>query len=53
MTVLFFGAAYIIIIITYNPYLERCVSDWWIMPVGIAEVFLFLFIICKKVERDE
>ena len=48
MTILFFSAAYIIMIITYNPYLERCITGYWLLPVGIGEVFLFLFVICKK-----
>ncbi|GAG45779.1 unnamed protein product [marine sediment metagenome] len=28
-------------------------NDWWLVPVGISEVFLFLFIICEKVDRDD
>ena len=28
-------------------------SDWWVLPWGIGEVCLFLFIICKKVDKGE
>ena len=52
MTVLFFSAAYIIMIITYSPALRNCVTDYWLVPVGIGEVFLFLFTICKKVDNE-
>jgi len=51
--ILFFGVATIIMIITYSPGLERCITDWWILLMGIGYVFLFLFIICKKVDRDD
>ena len=27
-------------------------TDYWLLPVGISEVFLFLFLICKKVEGE-
>ena len=50
--VLFFGCATVIIIFGYSPILERCVTDWWVLPCGIGMVFLFLFIICKKVDDE-
>lgn len=50
MIIIFFSVAYLIIIYTYSPVLERCVTDWWILLMGIGYVCLFLFIICKKVE---
>ena len=53
MMVLFFSIAYFIMIYTYSPLLERCVTDWWLMPLGIGFVFLFLFTICKKVDTDD
>ena len=42
---LFFGLG-IFIIFNFN-------TDWWLVPCGISEVFLFLFVICKKVEGEE
>ena len=48
--VLFFGCSIVIMFFSYSPYLGGCVTDWWILPLGIAEVFLFLFTICKKVD---
>jgi len=50
---LFFGVATIIMIITYSPGLRRCITDWWVLPMGIGFIFLFLFIICKKVDSEE
>jgi len=50
-TILFFGVAVVIMIVSYSPYLGRCVTDYWLLPVGIGEVFLFLFAICKKVDE--
>ena len=41
----FFGIA-ILIIFYFN-------TDWWILAVGLGYVFLFLFIICKKVEEED
>jgi len=49
MFIVFFSIAFIIMIYTYSPYLEKCITDYWVMPMGIGFVFLFLFIICKKV----
>lgn len=50
--ILFFGIAIVIMFFTYNPRLEypRCVTDWWVLPTGLGFMFLFLFVICKKVE---
>lgn len=42
MFILFLGIA-IVIIFNYN-------TDWWMLSIGLSYVFLFLFIICKKVE---
>ena len=52
-TVLFFGVAVAIMIISYNPIQGRCITDYWLVPIGIGEVFLFLFFICKKVDGDD
>lgn len=49
--VFFFGLGTVIMIVTYNPFISRCVNDWYILPFGIGEVFLLLFIICKKVDE--
>ena len=51
--VLFFGCSIVIMFFSYSPYLRMCVTDWWILPLGLGFVFLFLFIICKKVDGDE
>ena len=49
MFILFFSIAFIIMIYTYSPFLEKCITDYWVMPMGIGFVFLFLFVVCKKV----
>ena len=43
--VCFFGIG-IVVIFNFN-------TEWWLLPVGIGEVFLFLFIICKKVDNND
>jgi len=45
MFILFFGIGIIIVFYLSN--------DWWMLPVGIGEVFLFLFIICKKIDSND
>jgi len=50
MFILFFGCGIALMIFSYSPIVEKCVTDWWILPFGISEVFLFLFVICKKIE---
>jgi len=47
MFTLFFGVGIGIFFI--NVYYYN--NDWWILPFGISEVFLFLFMICKKVDE--
>ena len=55
MTILFFSMSIAIMFFTFDTSLEkpRCTSDWWVMPMGIGFVFLFLFVICKKVDKDD
>ena len=48
--IFFFGVGAVMVFVTYNPILRNCVTDWWVLPMGIGFVFLFLFVICKKVE---
>ena len=49
--VLLFGGAVVIMMWSYDFEVGVCVTDWWVVPFGIGEVFLFLFAICKKVEN--
>ena len=53
MMILFFSIAIIIMFFTYSPLLGMCVTDWWILAAGLGYVFLFLFVICKKVDKEE
>ena len=43
MFIVFFSIAFIIMIYTYSPYLEKCITDYWVMPMGIGFVIVIPF----------